>query len=319
VSLGTLALVHLFGLPLITTYYQPYLDLGTGIAVVLTILGTYAGLITKTPEARKEFLNPARWLFGVALSLCVLIRFLLNRGWAIPTDVVDVLNYLQIGTYIAAFCAYSAGVTYLLLSEGEHAKKVILFLSANPRNIGLDLRLDKEVRTIDEALTKAKFRDFFKLELHSAVRVADLQGLLSRHKPHLVHFSGHGEPSSEIVLEDEHGNGRPVPVDALHHLFSLLKHNLRCVVLNACYSEDQARAIATEVDCVVGMSIEIGDDAAIAFSSAFYETIGDGKDIQTAFELGCGRIQLERLAGHSTPRLVSLKADPNQIVLVDQP
>ncbi len=46
------------------------------------------------------------------------------------------------------------------------------------------------------------------------------------------------------------GLGVAVPADALSSLFSLLKDDIRCVVLNACYSADQAEAIAQEIDCV---------------------------------------------------------------------
>ena len=68
---------------------------------------------------------------------------------------------------------------------------VILFLAANPSTT-TRLRLDSEVRAIDQALRQANYRDQFDLRQHWAVRVADLQELLLRHQPHIVHFSGHG-------------------------------------------------------------------------------------------------------------------------------
>ncbi len=189
----------------------------------------------------------------------------------------------------------------------------ILFLAANPANTP-QLRLDQEIRAIDQALRQSEFRDRFDIRQHWAVRINDIQGYLLRHQPDIVHFSGHGSSSSEIVLEDEYGNSHPVSARALSQLFSILKDNICCVVLNACYSEDQGKAIAEYIDCVVGMSNAIGDTTAIAFASAFYQALGFGRNVQTAFDLGCVQIDLENLSEHDTPKLIARRGDPKDIV-----
>lgn len=200
-------------------------------------------------------------------------------------------------------------------SGGEMIK--ILFLAANPTDT-TRLRLDEESRAIDRALRQAEFRDKFDIEQHWAVRVGDIQELLLRHQPHIVHFSGHGGLSSEIILEDNAGNSHPVPAKALSDLFSVLKDNVRCVVLNACFSEQQARAIAGHIDCVIGMSTAIGDAAAISFAAAFYRALGYGRDVETAFKLGRLEINLENLNEQDTPQLLTVKADPAKILFVRQ-
>lgn len=198
-----------------------------------------------------------------------------------------------------------------------YPKKVvrILFLAANPKDTP-QLRLDEEVRAIDHALLQAEFRDRFDIKQHWAVRVFDIQSYLLRHKPDIVHFSGHGSSSSEIILEDNTGNSRPVSTRALSQLFSVLKDNIRCVVLNACYSEQQAKAIAEHIDCVVGMSRSISDPAAIGFAASFYQAIGYGRSIRTAFDLGCAQIDLEDLGEQSTPKLLAIRNDSKDIVFV---
>ncbi|HSD85559.1 MAG TPA: CHAT domain-containing protein [Anaerolineae bacterium] len=194
----------------------------------------------------------------------------------------------------------------------------ILFLAANPTDTSR-LRLDEEIRSIDQALRQAEFRDKFEIEQHWAVRVIDLQGYLLRHKPDIVHFSGHGTGSGEIILEDHQGKSQPVATRALSQLFSVLKDNIRCVVLNACYSEQQAQAIASQIDCVIGMSQAIGDSAAASFAEAFYQALGYGRDIKTAFALGCLQIDLKNLNEQDTPKLLALNSRPEEIVFVDQP
>jgi len=191
----------------------------------------------------------------------------------------------------------------------------ILFLAANPKGTSR-LRLDEEVRAIDQALLQAEFRDRFDIKQHWAVRVFDIQGYLLRHKPHIVHFSGHGSPSSEIILEDNVGDSHPVPPRALGQLFSVLKDNIRCVVLNACYSGLQAKAIAEHIDCVVGMSRSISDPAAIGFAASFYQGLGYGRSIKTAFDLGCIQIDLESLGEQNTPKLLAIRSNPEDIVFV---
>lgn len=191
----------------------------------------------------------------------------------------------------------------------------ILFLAANPLDTNR-LRLDEEMRAIDHALRQGDYRDQFDIRSHWAVRISDLQELLLRHQPDIVHFSGHGSNSSEIILQDEQGNAVLVSTEALSNLFRLLKDNIRCVVLNSCYSQRQAAGIAEHVECVVGLSDEISDSAAVAFVSAFYRALGYGRSVQMAFELGQTQIDLSNLRQQQALTLIAPRTEPTQIFLV---
>jgi hypothetical protein len=194
-------------------------------------------------------------------------------------------------------------------------KVKILFLAANPTDTPM-LRLDQEVRAMDEALRGAEYRERFELIQHWAVRVSDLQACLLRHRPQIVHFSGHGSSASQIMLEDEQGLSQAVEAGALSRLFGLFQEHLRCVVLNACYTAAQAEAIAERIDCVIGMSQAVGDEAGRNFSRAFYQALGYGRDVQSAFELGCVQIDLQGLAEGDTPRLLAKRGEPSRMVFV---
>ena len=197
----------------------------------------------------------------------------------------------------------------------------ILFLAANPLNTK-PLKLDAEIRAIDQALRRSEFGDQFDLRQHWAVRLDDLQGLLMRHRPDIVHFSGHGSLDNEIMLEDDSRKRHPVPPEALSRVFSVLKDRIRCVVLNSCCSELQAKAIAEHIDSVVGMTnvvgdpaaSSIGDPAAISFAAAFYEALGYGKDVKTAFEVGCSSLVLKDLKEKEKPRFFAMRGDPGKMV-----
>ena len=178
------------------------------------------------------------------------------------------------------------------------------------------LRLDEEVREIDAALRQGEFRDRFELRQQLAVRPTDLQTALLRHRPQIVHFSGHGETGG-LYLEDEAGQMRAVQGSVIGRILAVFKKQIRCVVLNACYSKDQAEAIARDIDCVVGMSTAIGDRASIRFSSAFYQALAFGSSVEMAFQLGCSQIDLDGLDEASTPQLIAFRKDPGEVVFVE--
>lgn len=179
--------------------------------------------------------------------------------------------------------------------------KTILILAANPASTSR-LRLDEEVREIENGLQASKHRDQFKIVQKWAVRTRDFYRAILEHQPIIVHFCGHGAGVDGIILEDETGQPTLVREEALSRLFKLFAvKGVECVVLNACYSEVQANAISQYIKYVVGMNRTIGDKAAVAFAVAFYDALGAGDDVEFAYDLGCS--QLVGLGEDKTPVL----------------
>ena len=179
----------------------------------------------------------------------------------------------------------------------------ILFCAANPVDTG-QLRLDEEVREIAEGLRRSKHRDYFNLAQRWAVRAEDLRRGLLDEQPSIVHFSGHGSQFDGLIFENRLGQPEAVPRDALVDLFSLFSSSVDCVVLNACFSSDQASAIAEVIPCVVGMTKAIGDQAAIQFAVGFYDALGAGRSYEDAFRFGRNAISLAGIPEHHTPQLL---------------
>ncbi|MEH2106153.1 CHAT domain-containing protein [Nostoc sp.] len=151
------------------------------------------------------------------------------------------------------------------------SRKTILVLASSPTNEAR-LRLDKQMREIDEGLRRSQQREKFTLQQRWAVRPDDLRRALLDFNPEIIHFCGHGSGDDGLVLQDDAGKAQLVPTEALVNLFKrFATRGLECVVLNACYSEIQASAIAQHINYVVGMNSKIGDDAAIKFAVGFYE------------------------------------------------
>jgi hypothetical protein len=195
----------------------------------------------------------------------------------------------------------------------------ILFVSANPAGRP-QLKLDEEAREIETKIRAARHRDSLELITKWAARPDDLLQALNEHRPHIVHFSGHGEPTEEIVLLDELGKPKPVSKEALVSLFRTLKDNIRVVVLNACFSRPQAEAITGEIDCAIGMMPEIGDNAAITFAASLYRAIGFGRSIKEAFDQGITALLLDGSTEDKTPVLMSGKTTaPDKVFLINPP
>ena len=184
---------------------------------------------------------------------------------------------------------------------------IILFLAADPSDASR-LRLGQELREIQEKLQLAKMRDKFVLQQRMSVRPADISQALLDTGPRIVHFSGHGTSAGELCFENESGNIQTVQPDALAALFDLVSDQVDCVLLNACYSEIQAKAIANHIKYVIGMNKAIGDKAAISFAIGFYQALGAGRSVEEAYKFGCVQIRLQSIPEHLTPVLLKKKS-----------
>jgi hypothetical protein len=179
----------------------------------------------------------------------------------------------------------------------------ILFLAADPTDASR-LRLGEEVREIQEKLQLARLRDKFILHQRMSVRPADISQALLDIQPRIVHFSGHGASDGALLFEDINGQMKLISPKALAALFEQFTDTIECVILNACYSETQARAIANHIPYVVGMNQPIGDKAAISFTVGIYQALGAGRSFEQAFRLGCIQIGLQGIPEELTPILI---------------
>ncbi|MEM9150902.1 MAG: AAA-like domain-containing protein [Cyanobacteria bacterium P01_F01_bin.3] len=181
--------------------------------------------------------------------------------------------------------------------------QTILILAANPRGTS-ELRLGEEVRGIEDGLRRAQKRDEFVIKQRWATTPLDMQRAMLDEKPNIVHFCGHGAGEKGLVFEDKNGRPKPVTGKALARLFRRLSDQVSCVLLNACHSQTQAKAIAQHIDTVIGMSQAVGDQAALKFATGFYDALGAGRDVEFAYDWGCTAIEMEGIDEALTPVLL---------------
>ncbi|TXF91626.1 CHAT domain-containing protein [Neolewinella aurantiaca] len=188
-------------------------------------------------------------------------------------------------------------------------KPCILFLASDPRGMG-ELKLHEEFVKIRTHLDDKT--DNFRLELKFEQRPDTLTKTILDERPAYVHFAGHGVGASDefnpagIVLEDRERNPKIVTGTALANMFRLLKKRfaIKAVVLNACESTEQARAISTNGIYTIGMAEEIPDPAAISFAGGFYLGLAESPDdIPFAYEMAVNSLLMEGFEQAQIPKL----------------
>lgn len=186
----------------------------------------------------------------------------------------------------------------------HHSEPLVLVLTTNPMNT-VRLRLDSEIKRIRRALEDKPAR----VHSEGAVTADEIQNLLLKERPTVVHISGHGAGNNGIKVEDSQGMAQVLPTGALVDLFRLCKGDIRCVVFNACDSVALAKAVSQHIPYVIGMRESIGDDASTKFAAGFYEALSEEKSFEEAFELGCNAIDINGIAESRVPVLFKQRDD----------
>ena len=198
-------------------------------------------------------------------------------------------------------------------------KATILFASAGPRD---QERLDiaEEARDVQKRLRSSQHRDAVELKHVPALRTQDLIPALNEHKPKALHFAGHGSDDHQLVFQDEEGNTKPVELEALAATIATVADWVQLVVLNACDTSGQAAALIEHIPAAIGMSTEIGDEAARVFAVTLYGAIADGFSVQRAFDQALAQLLLDGIPEEHTPQLFSAEGmDPDELVIVRPP
>jgi hypothetical protein len=204
--------------------------------------------------------------------------------------------------------------------ESNDSRKVILFLASNPSE-NSKLQLEKEFSRIFNGIQEGT-KDL-KLVAEWAVTPGGLQQAILKHRPNILHFSGHGAADEKgdgsdrdilfedgkqggIILQDANGKPKLVNTTALADLFeTMLAYKgikIEVVILNACHQENQAKEIAKYVPYVIGTNDAIDDNAAIEFSTGFYRGISaKDSEVEFAFRLARNSIMMEGLEDSMVP------------------
>ncbi len=183
----------------------------------------------------------------------------------------------------------------------------VLVMLANPK--GTDaLRLGAEDRTIRECIAVSRNRDNLLVNIRHAATIHDFRRALLEQPYQLIHISGHGT-NKGLVFEDELGERRIVPQEALADLICSYSPPIDCVLLNACYTHEQGNMISLGVSFTIAMDGPISDPAAIEFVRGFYDAMAAGKSIEFAYQEGCRTIKTAGLNENAIPVILKSRLE----------
>ncbi|MFF1819731.1 CHAT domain-containing protein [Kribbella sp. NPDC058245] len=205
------------------------------------------------------------------------------------------------------------------LAEPKSEKLRVLMLGASPEG---DLRVGREQDRIEKAVQAALHRDQIEFRVRRAAAPADLLDGISNFRPHVVHFSGHGD--DEVIGfeedKDEHNEGIVVTADAFAAACAATSTPPILIVLNSCHSASTAeKLVAQFAATAIGMKGSIDDGDAILYATGLYTGIANGHAVFYAHAQGVAAVQL---AGgeHELPDLAfATDVDPQLVHLVKTP
>lgn len=199
----------------------------------------------------------------------------------------------------------------------KRKKLNVLYSTANP-DTASPLRVDAEMRQVQEEVRGSRLRDNITLHYRPAANLKSVQDGLNDLSPGVVHFSGHGSSSGIAV---DHAKVKPpskkmMSYGLLAKAIKAVDNPPQVVVLNACQSVGAKSAFLPPARALVVMGDSISDLAATAFAAQFYAAIASGQSLQAAFDQGVVAVAAVSLTEEKTPRIFVAKGvNPKKLFL----
>ena len=178
--------------------------------------------------------------------------------------------------------------------------RIVLFFASNPAETPA-IDLETELSTIRTSLAAGPDQE--RWMVRDGGSLSDFASAVLTHRPEIVHIGAHGSPDGNLVVEADDGL-RHMSIAAIANVLTASALRVRAIVLNACYSHEQAVKLAPYADFVIGMSREIGDRAALRFAEAFYRALAFDREIRDAFLLALADLDLHALPDIVVPRII---------------
>ena len=188
----------------------------------------------------------------------------------------------------------------------KHKKHLnVLYSTANP-DTSKPLRVDVEMRQVQEAVRGSKLRDNIVLHYRPAADLQSIMNALNDIAPGIVHFSGHGYRGGIEV--DNADVSRPsskiLTFDLLAKAIAAVDKPPQVIVLNSCHSAGAKKAFFPAARAVIAMGDSVSDLAATAFAAQFYAAIAAGQSLKAAFAQGVVAVGAASLTEVKTPQLI---------------
>lgn len=212
-------------------------------------------------------------------------------------------------------------VRHVLIPPPQPEKLRILYLTTNPDE-ERPLRTDAEISAVIRELRGVKYRDLIDLKIQPAATPQDLMNGINDHRPHVIHFSGHG--NAGLLAFDNASFDAP---DSIHVEFDLLAEILSAtdspptlLVMNACSTLQGSETLLEAVPTLVAMADSVDDAAASVFAVQFYSAIGAGQSVAASLRQAKAALKLALMREDADlPQLAHRDdVDPTAVCLVSE-
>jgi ribosomal protein L22 len=181
-------------------------------------------------------------------------------------------------------------------------KLKILYLSADPTQT---IRLDREVRLVQDAVRGSKLRENIEIISLPAATHETLVNGLNDHSPSVVHFSGHGGADG-IAFEassSSKAKTKLISYELLAKAIAATDTPPDVVILCSCEGAGAENSLLPTAKAAIVMTKSISDHAATSFAYSFYAAIASGQSLKSAFAQGTNGILFAALDEGSVPTL----------------
>ncbi|MCZ0963495.1 CHAT domain-containing protein [Paracoccus benzoatiresistens] len=210
-------------------------------------------------------------------------------------------------------------VRHVMVPAPQPEKLRILYLTANPDR-EQPLRTEAEVSSVLRELRGTKYRDHIDLQVRPAATPKDLLDGINDIRPHVIHFSGHGDDG--LLAFDNASLDEPdsviVEFDLLAELLNATDRPPTLLVMNACRTLHGSDVLLEAVPVLIGMEDSVGDAAAGVFATQFYSAIASGQPIGVALRQAKVALKLALMKQDAElPQLISREdVDTERVSLV---
>ncbi|GJD22204.1 hypothetical protein RIVM261_071600 [Rivularia sp. IAM M-261] len=154
----------------------------------------------------------------------------------------------------------------------------ILHIGANSSDTNVNEKIKDEQALIYYLMMDDTENSQFSVSSKYVGKVDEVTDLIQeKNSFQIIHISGHAIKNGKIKITDKQDATKTEDLE-FDTLVKLIKTagDVKCVLLNFCYSKKAADLIAKEapnVECVIGINGDISSTAAVDFSDAFYKSL----------------------------------------------
>ena len=189
----------------------------------------------------------------------------------------------------------------------------ILYVSANPDEKQI-IRGDIEYMAIKNTIEKSPYSKYIHLEPAFALDRYKFKESISKYKPQILHFAGHGEKEKGVLFQDDKYQKfldlKSETIDTLNDF----KDTIQMIFFNVCESKEIAKNTSNFIDQVIGTRTKIEDNLAIEFSKVFYKNLFQNISLEESFNIAIDHYSI-KYSQNKQDYLFFSSQDPKKINL----